>query len=172
MVILTLLPRVSSNPTPHTTSTSVLSELMNSVSSRVSLILKLSSALGSKKMLNSSFFEPMMSRFLSRGELSASRMAVETRPSPSPYPVEIMAAPPSRRVVSTSLKSRLMSPLEVMISDIERAAIDRVSSALPNALRKSRSPYISLRRSLLMTSSASTYLAISSAPAIAFLILT
>ncbi len=115
-------------------------------------------------MLKSSFLEVRMSRFFNRGELRASSIALVTRCSPSPYPVEIIAAPPSRKVVSTSLKSRLIFPSQVISSDIERAAVVRVSSALPNALTKLRSGYMSVSRWLLITSNASTYLLISSAP--------
>ena len=71
-----------------------------------------------------------MLRFLSSGESSAFSMALVTRFSPSPYPVLIMAAPPSRSVVSTSRKSRFMCPSEVIISEMERAAVARVSSDL------------------------------------------
>ena len=51
-----------------------------------------------------------------------------------------------------------------------RAATERVSSALPKAFMKLRSGYISLNRSLLMMSRASTYFCISSAPLRALII--
>ena len=81
-----------------------------------------------------------------------------------------MATPPSRRVVFTSLKSRLIMPWVVMSSEMLRAAMLSVSSALPKALMKFKSGYISVRRSLLMINSASTYLCISSAPLSALMI--
>ena len=91
-------------------------------------------------------------------------MAALTRPSPSPYPVLMMATPPSFSTVFTSLKSRLTFPCRVMISEILLAAIERVSSALSKASSTERSLYISLNFSLLITSNASTCLLISSTP--------
>ena len=82
-----------------------------------------------------------------------------------------MATPPSLSTVLTSLKSRLMSPWLVMISAIDLAATLRVSSALPKASSTVSSGYISRRRSLLITSNASTCLAISSTPSRAWSIL-
>ena len=76
----------------------------------------------------------------------------------------MMATPPSFSTVCTSLKSRFISPCTVIISDILFAATLKVSSALPKASRIDSSGYISRRRSLLITSSASTCFAISSTP--------
>ena len=75
-----------------------------------------------------------------------------------------MATPPSFSTVLTSLKSRLINPCIVIISAMLLAATLSVSSALPNASRTVRSVYISRRRSLLITRSASTCFAISSTP--------
>ncbi len=55
-----------------------------------------------------------------------------------------------------------------MISEMLRAALASVSSALPKALKKFRSLYRSIRFSLLMTRRASTCFFISFAPSIAF----
>ena len=98
-------------------------------------------------------------------------MAFFTRSSPSPYPVLIIATPPSLRKVFTSLKSRLINPCTVIISAIPLAATLRVSSAFANASRTVRSGYISRRRSLLITSNASTCFDISSTPSSAWSIL-
>ena len=76
----------------------------------------------------------------------------------------MIATPPSFNTVFTSLKSRLMIPLKVMISAILFAAIDSVSSAFPKAFITLMSEYTSRRRSLLITSRASTCLLISSTP--------
>ena len=95
-------------------------------------------------------------------------MAWVTLPSPYPYPVLIIATPPSFNTVFTSLKSRLILPRIVMISAILLAATERVSSAFPKAFITLRSEYTSRRRSLLITSNASTCLLISSTPSSAW----
>ena len=109
-----------------------------------------------------------MSLLLSSGECSASSIAFEMRRSPLPYPVLMIATPPLSNTVFTSLKSRLMIPCMVIISAMLRAALHRVSSALLKASSTVSSGYISRRRSLLITSSASTFLLISSTPSSAW----
>ena len=83
----------------------------------------------------------------------------------------MIATPPSLSTVLTSLKSRLIRPCTVIISAIDFAAMLSVSSAFPKASRTESSGYISRRRSLLITSRASTCLDISSTPSSAWSIL-
>ena len=82
----------------------------------------------------------------------------------------MIATPPSLRMVFTSAKSRFTVPRMVIISAILLAAIDNVSSALPKAFMNVRSEYISRKRSLLITSRASTCWAIRSTPSSAWII--
>ena len=82
----------------------------------------------------------------------------------------MIATPPSLRTVLTSLKSRFILPCTVIISAIDFAATERVSSALANASFTERSEYIWRKRSLLITSRASTFFAISSTPSSACVI--
>ena len=85
MVIFTLSSSDSSRYRPHITSTSSSMSLTKSVSWSVSDILKgnFSSSLLTYSTI-SSFLERMMSVLHSRGEFSASLMALLTRFSPSP----------------------------------------------------------------------------------------
>ena len=91
-------------------------------------------------------------------------MALLTRFSPEPSPVLIIATPPLRSTVHTSLKSRFIFPCVVIISAMLLAAIVRVSSARPKASSMVSSGYISRSLSLLTTNKASTFFEIASTP--------
>ena len=134
MVTFTFLPNSGSVAIPHFISKSpnfAMKSLTSFISSMSSPSLL--SLLPQKEMLRRIFFDLNTLLSLSNGELRASSIAFFTRPSPSPYPVDMIATPPSLRTVFTSLKSRLMSPWTVMISAILFAAMLSVSSAFPNA---------------------------------------
>ena len=81
------------------------------------------------------------------------------------------ATPPLRRVVSTSAKSRLIVPAIFTRSEIPRAALLSVSSALAKASETVKSLYTSMRRWLLMTRRASTLSRICLTPSSAWRIL-
>ena len=166
MVTLTFLPSSGSIASPHLISKSSPNFAMKSFTSFISSIIKpCCSFFSLEKLMESSiFFELKTSLSFSKGELRASSIAFFTRFSPSPYPVLIIATPPSFSTVLTSLKSRFINPCTVIISAILLAATLNVSSAFPKASRTVRSGYISRRRSLLITSSASTCFDISSTP--------
>ena len=85
----------------------------------------------------------------------------------------MMAPPPPLNVVSTSQKSRLMSPSTVMSSDIDLVALLRIWSARLklSLMEMSESAYTSQMRSLLMMSRASTFFRISATPFSALTIL-
>ena len=136
-VIFTFVSSELSIATPQITSTPSRNLLMNSCTSFISSIIN--SEAGQKETFSITFLALKISLLFSRGECSASSIALVTRFSPSPNPVLMMATPPSLRIVFTSAKSRLTVPRMVIISAMLLAAIDSVSSALPNAFIKVRS---------------------------------
>ena len=161
-VILTFVSNELSIATPQMTSTPSRNLLMNSCISFISSIIN--SDDGQKETFSITFLALKISLLLSSGECRASSIALVTRFSPSPNPVLIIATPPSFKIVFTSAKSKLTVPRIVIISAILLAAMESVSSALPKAFIKVRSAYISRRRSLLITSKASTCWAMRSTP--------
>ena len=172
IVIFTFLSSEGSVESPHFVSTSSWNFDINSCTSFISSIISVSPSFSAQnEMESSTFLELKMSLLLSSGEWSAASMALLTRFSPSPKPVDMIATPPSLSTVHTSRKSRLMMPCIVMISAIDLAAIESVLSAISKAESTFSSGYISRSRSLLITSRASTCLAISSTPSSAWSIL-
>ena len=169
IVILTFVPNVLSIAVPQITSMSRPKRDIKSCTSFISSIRN--SASSPNDTLNNIFLALNTSLLFSSGEFRASSIAWRTRPSPSPKPLLIRATPPSFIVVLTSAKSRLIIPGRVMISAMLLAAMVKVSSAFPKAFVMVRSEYISRRRSLLITSKASTFLLISSTPFNAWMIL-
>ena len=141
IVTLTRLPSSGSKASPHLISKSLPNFAIKSLTSFISSIMRpeLSFFSLQKLMLKRIFLALKMSLSLSNGEFKASSIAFFTRPSPSPYPVLMIATPPSLSTVLTSLKSRLISPWFVIISAILFAAMLSVSSALPKASRTVRS---------------------------------
>ena len=114
-----------------------------------------------------------MSLPYSKGDSSAFTMAFSTLRSPLARPMAIMAPPPLRIVLSTSRKSRLILPSNVINSEMLLTALHSIWSAALNACFKasSESEYTSHMLSLLMIRSESTFLRISSTPFSAFMIL-
>ena len=120
-----------------------------------------------KVMFKSTWSAPVMSLSLSKGLSNASVTAFAARPCPEALPDPMIARPLSRMTVLTSFMSTLISPVRVMTSAMPLAAVQRIWSALANALRMVWLPNNSRSLSLRMIRSVSTAARIWSRPSVA-----
>ena len=118
-------------------------------------------------MFKRTWSAPVMSLSFSKGLSSASVTALAARPWPDALPDPMMARPLSRMTVLTSFMSTLISPVRVMTSAMPLAAVQRIWSALANALRMVWLPNNSRSLSLRMIKRVSTAARICSRPSVA-----